>query len=308
VEAGRYPGFTPAYVGVHACVFESAAQPGVFVLRIPSFAYEHGEEQGIDPVEKEVRQLYDGFWKDRAEGIRTLIVDVLDNHGGSEPTPYYKLLFDAPFQEQYVQYRKLAELEGDSEPSKRLWSSVLWGEKGKEDWLAGLRRDGRWDKVPTGGFLPPVPQFCAEEVDCEHSLFTPLPHQFTGRVKVLINRLCISSCVGFVYDLVDVFGGRARTYGEPDSGDSTYSRLFLDVFLDAKDPRGFRTRLSPYDGRGARNLGEAFYRLIVSVTRSTDAHGRVISGIPQKIDVPLLPRWDEAPEGWAARVFAEALK
>ena len=307
VEPGRYPGFESAYIGINACVFKSRAHPGIYVLRIPSFSYKHDSEEDIDSIRKETRHLYDGFWKSQSGGIRTLIVDVIDNHGGNEPIEWYRLLFNAPFQEQYMQYRKLIELEGDGEDALGLWASTMWGEKGKETWFAGLKKDGRWAKTPTGGFLPPLPQFCADEEDCEHKLFTPIPHEFKGRVLLLMNRWCVSACVGFVYNLVDVFKNRVRTFGEPDSGDSTYARLYLDVFLDARAPHGVRTKVRPFDSRHAQDLDGAIYRQIVSVTRTTDGRGRVISALPQKIDVPVPSRWDQSEDDWSASVFAKAL-
>ena len=46
---------------------------------------------------------------------------------------------------------------------------------------------------------------------------------------------------------------------------------------------------------------------IVSVTRSTDARGRIISALPQKINVRVPVRWDQSEPDWAASVFTEAL-
>ena len=228
VQDGRYPGFSAAYLGANACVFSSERHPGVFVLRIPSFRYEHDKEADIDSIQKELRHLYEGFWKTRSSEIKFLIVDVIGNHGGADPIAYYRLLFKAPFQEQHVQYKKISELNGDGQDARRLWDSA-WA---NEHWLASIRKDGRLAKTPIGGFLPNRPQFCADEQDCEHALFTPLEHRFDGRVLLLLDRQCVSSCVGFAWNLVDVLKDRVRTFGEPDSGDSTFARLFLDVILD----------------------------------------------------------------------------
>lgn len=301
VEEGRYPGFEPVHLGAQACVFGSKSRPGVFVLRIRSFRYEHDEDEDIDSIHKELRRLYDGFWKARSGEIETLVVDVIGNGGGTDPISYYKLLFSAPFQEQYVQYRKISDLAAGDERAGRLWDSV-WAQEG---WRARLREDGRWAATPVGGFLPPRPQFCADR-DCAGALFEPLEHDFRGRVLLMMNRRCVSSCVGFVWNLVDVLKGRVRTFGEPDSGDSTFARLFLDVIPDPADPRGFRTRVRNYHSN-PRELGDALFRQIVSVTRSTDARGRVISGVPQRIDVRVPARWDQSEEQWSAAVFAAAL-
>src|SRR5262249_3314692 len=154
VSRDRYPGFFLAWTGRHACVLESPAHPGVAVLRIRSFQY--GPGRAPHSVAQETRELWEGYWSPRAAGVRTLVVDVIGNHGGEAPVEYYRLLFPRPFQEQYAQFRNFAELRTPS-----VLRDALWNNPALLRWHEALTGDGTWGRTPPGEFFPPVPQFCA---------------------------------------------------------------------------------------------------------------------------------------------------
>lgn len=64
-----------------------------------------------------------------------LILDVIDNHGGQSPIPYYGLFYSDPYQEQYVQFKKIQEFE-----QEEILNSLFWGDKGKEIWFEKILR------------------------------------------------------------------------------------------------------------------------------------------------------------------------
>lgn len=112
VESDRYEAFTTSYKGLNVCAFESPRFPGTVVLRIASFSYKGlGEGSKIKSIKDEVDKFYEYFWQDRAPKTKKLIIDLLDNGGGDTPVEWYRIFYSKPFQEMYVRFKKLIELD-----------------------------------------------------------------------------------------------------------------------------------------------------------------------------------------------------
>jgi hypothetical protein len=299
VTPARYPGFHPVYRGAHACLFESPKHPGVEVMRIDSFQYDEGDDTAW--LGGETALLFDNYWEKNAARIRTLVVDVIGNHGGDAPIGYYNLLFTHPFQEQYVRFKRIAEFERED-----LQKDLFWGDGGKMIWIDQLRKDGTLAAVPTNGLLPQVPQFCADKRrDCRETTWQPRRHAFRGDVRVLVDPLCISSCVGFVYELRRVLEPRATLFGLPDSGDSAFSRLA--VLVSPTVSGKVLVDVAPRKRATSVSSPEPWVRQLVSVTVSTDALGTTLSGEPQPVDVWVPRLFDDGDDAWASKVLRSAL-
>ena len=301
----RYEGFNVTYKGLNICSLESSKYPGVSVLAIASFRYRDlPKESKIRSLKDEVDQFYEGYWKAKAPVTKKLIIDLIDNGGGDTPIEWYRIFYSKPFQEQYVEFRKLPELDDN-----RIRKDLFYDDPGKEIWFKELRDAGVYQKIKTGAFLPTIPQFCAsEDQSCAKGLFTPRPNGFKGQVRILVNEWCISTCTGFVWSLRQQLGARTKIFGIPESGDSAYARLFLDIYLDPSKPDGFRSEVAPRPGGSRQALPEgAILRQQVAVTRSTDASGKVISAIPSPVDVWIPYRYRHFDESWEAKVFKAAL-
>jgi hypothetical protein len=299
VSPARYPDFHPVYRGAHACLFESKRHPGVVVMRVDSFNY--GEADRVTWLGAEVDLLHDNYWEQNAGRIKTLVIDVIDNHGGDAPIGYDAMLFPGPFQEQFVRFKKIAEF---SRPD--ILEELFWHDGGKSLWLDAIRADGSFAAVKEGSFLPAVPQFCTDKKqDCRLTRWPARPDAFRGEVRVMVNPVCVSSCVGFVWQLRRQLEPRARLFGLPDSGDSTFSRLAVLVSPTADG--GVLTEIGPRKRATHVSSPEPWVRQIVSVTASTDAAGTVISGEPQPVDTWVPRLHDESDEVWAAKVLAAAL-
>lgn len=306
VEPERYGEFKAVYKGLNICVFESEKSPNISVLRISSFRYrELPKEAKIRSLQNEVDKFYEGYWKDKAPSTRKLIIDLLDNGGGDTPVPWYQLFYDKPFQEQFVQFKKLAELDDDE-----IRKDLFYDDNGKEIWFKNLKESGGYDKVKRGSFLPPVPQFCAfDNQSCEKGLFEPRKNGFKGDVRLMVNEWCISTCTGFVWSMKDQLGKRVKLVGFPDSGDSAYARLYLDAYLDNASVDGFRMQVSPRPGGTRQNVPErAILRQQVTATRSTDALGRVLSATPTETDFWIPYRYRQFEDSWESLVFKTALE
>lgn len=293
-DAALYEGFTPAHLGRFACLFTKNSDPSTVVLRISSFSYYGGDKHPIDSPAAEVDALWP-WWRKHAPGIRHLILDLAGNHGGNEPTPWYEILFERPYQEQWVVFRKLPELLDDSLRRQGLF----WGTPQQEVWFQNLRRDGTWERTAWGAFLPPVPMFCAgeERSDCREGLFPVRRHGFTGRVTLILNRWCVSSCDGFAYEVKEQLGARVRVVGQHQAADTAYSRAMIGLHLDPSSPGGFRTIVGSHrgDGNSAAVLSQT-----VAVTRSVLEDGTVVSGLPLPMDEFLAWPFGQEERAWRA--------
>ncbi len=198
-EANRYDGFKRTYEGRFACVYESAT--GVAILRITSFQYSGiSKSEPIHSVDSEVQHLFE-YWKTHATWPH-LVIDVIENYGGNELRAYYEILLDRPFQEQYYRLKKIPELLVDR---NRL--EMFWGNPAQELWFQKILRNGVFLKTGFGDFLPHTPMFCVDgNLPCDEGVWNPVPHPFKGRVSILVNEWCVSSCDAFVFTLKEYLG------------------------------------------------------------------------------------------------------
>jgi hypothetical protein len=269
-------------------------------LRIESFVYDDGD--AASSVAGETQLFYDNYWAERVDRIKTLIVDVIGNYGGDAPIGYYQLLFAQPFQEQYVRFKKIAELERPD-----VLDALFWGDGGKRIWLDALRKDGSLASTKENELLPHIPQFCADKRrDCRDSMWLPRPKVFRREVRVLVDPWCVSSCVGMAYELAQVREPRARLFGLPDSGDTAFSRLAVLVSPTASG----KVLVEVGPTRRATNVSspEPWVRQLVSVTVSTDAHGTTVSGVPERLDAWVPRAFSDSDDAWAAKVLEVALR
>lgn len=304
VDHTRYPGFKIAYNGHHACVFESPVDPGVAVLRIRSFRYKNLPESAkIKNIRDETSQFSQSYWTKNSKLLKTLVIDVVENLGGDAVTSWSSLFIPTAFQDQWVQFKKLQEF---SEPS---WQSeAFYNDKGKFAVVKKWQKDGTWAKIKTDDFLPPMPQFCvSENGDCLKEAWPTEHKEFTGKYVILTDHWCISSCVGFVWTMKNYLKERVSFAGVPDSGDSTYSRAYIEGRLIDRPPYVSISVTSRPSGTHAEVGKDAIFKQAVSVSRSTDDKGNIISGMPQKMDLFLSQNWDQSVDNWVAKLVKESL-
>jgi len=298
-QESRYPNFQLDYKGHNLCAYKSAEYPGKLVLRIKSFVY--APDDPITNLNAEVDLFWFNYWRKESHQVKDLIIDVIGNYGGESPIPYYGLFTHQAYQEQYTQFKKIKEFERSD-----IFNSLLWGEKAKEIWFEKLKLTDEYLKLSEGSFLPAVPQFCADQnKSCDTGLFEPKPHRFKGQVKILLDQWCISSCVGFVDNMSKLFKHRVKFYGHQDSADSAYSRLTLALTYNKNDEL---IQTLPLKKAKKPDPPLPWIRQVVSVTRSTDKSGNILSGKPQKIDYWISRRWNQSIADWSKTVFDRSLK
>lgn len=296
-EGEMYSGFRLVHRGHFACVHENIEDPTKAILRISSFLYEGSENNPFPRLIDEVEALVP-WWLANAGKIDHLVIDLADNGGGNAPIPYYEILLDRPFQEQWFQVRKVPELLNPS-----LRANYFWDEPAQEIWFQNLQRKGIWDHTLEGDFLPPVPMFCVDpKKDCSEGKFNVRNHSFRGKVSLVVNPFCVSSCDGFAYNVKDVLQNRVKVVGQSQAADSTYSRLRIAVF---GEPGDYSIRIL---SRNDPELETALFTQTIAVSRSVTAGGEVMSGRPLPLDrfVPL--SHSESPQEWRQKAVRTAFE
>lgn len=297
-QEARYKSFKLDYKGHNLCAYTSAKFPRKLVLRIRSFVY--FPEDSITDLNAEVEMFWFNYWRKQSHLFKELIIDVIGNRGGQSPIPYYALFTTAAFQEQYTQFKKTKELE-----RKDIYDSLFWGDKGKEIWMDELKSNGQYARVKEGEFFAPVPQFCADRTQsCLVGNFKTKPHRFRGKIKLLVDQWCISSCVGFVDNMKKLFKGRLKIFGHEDSADSAYGRLTLAMSIHRKSDN---IEVLPLSKAKNPDQPVPWISQVVAVTRSTDRDGNILTGKPQNVDHWVPRKWDQDLDEWSKVVFNTAL-
>lgn len=91
----------------------------------------------------------------------------------------------------------------------------------------------------------------------------------------------------------------------PDSGDSAYSRATIATTFENNK---IKIDVIPLKKAKKPDPPEPWVRQIVSVTRSTDREGKIISGKVQKLDYWIPRPWSQSDDDWQKAVFEKALK
>lgn len=304
VNETTYKPFKISYTGLNACAYEDVKQPGIVLLRISSFNYSNNPEEKIGNITEETKLFWEMYWKQKAPITKKLIIDVSDNSGGDSPIRWYELFFNHPFQEQYVRFKNITELENDD-----IKKALFYNDPAKFISYKNFKANGIIAKLTANDFLPPVPAFCANSNhDCREDLYSPLDNKFKGQVRIITNQWCHSSCVGFVWNMKDVLKDRVKFVGLPDNGDGTYGRVIIRASFDSKF-ENYNISIHPRtSGKRANAQGDTFFEQTISVTQSTDRNGRTISGIPQKMDVWIPITFDINWEQWQSKALIDALK
>lgn len=271
----RYKEFKLIHLGHYACLFQKIDDPTIALLRISSFMYKRTESTNpYKSVEEEVAAL-EKVWLPNAGLYKNLIIDVLNNGGGNLPIAYYKILFQGKFQEQYYQTKKIPEFE-----DARLRSAMTWQDPSHELQYQIYLNNGVWDSLKYGDFTPPEPMFCADpEKPCLGPMFEAKAHDFNGKVHIMLNENCVSSCDGFVWALKQKLN--ADLYGFYQAADSAYIRLRIDVVKDDSNRDGFKIETNPQHYPLPNNL---IIAQVVTTSRATDAAGNILSGNPLELE------------------------
>ncbi len=276
----RYFEFGYLFKGRRLCLLGSHAHPGIAIMRISNFNYA-GNSENIRSIKQEINLFRTSFWNDHSSEIKHLIIDLIDNEGGDPPVGYEAMLFDQPFQGQYVKYKKLPEWTSGS------FEDLLFpydGDGGKAIWIKSLKEEGRFAKKNFGEFFDPVPRYCVNsKLDCRIGRFEPDAHLFSGDIKVMLNQNCILACSSFASDLHDNLGPRVSFYGLPDSGDALASQISINLYLTPLGKKPFEIKSHLWNSAAPPITKDLLLTQTVAFTQTTDVLGALKSGISRKI-------------------------
>lgn len=276
----RYFEFGFLYKGRRLCVLGSHSHPGVAVMRIANFNYS-GNADSIRTLKQEISLFKSAYWNQHSSEIKNLVIDLIDNEGGDPPVGYEALLFDHPFQGQYVKYKKLPEWT-----TGRIDDNLftLEGDGGKVIWMKSMKEEGRIAQKAMGDFFDPIPRYCvSSKLDCRSGKFEPDGHPFKGEVRVMLNQNCILACSSFVADLHEHLGERVSFYGLPDSGDSVAAQMSTNLYLTPTGKKPFEIKSRVWNFAAPPITKDLLLTQTLAFSVTTDAIGTPVSGQSQKI-------------------------
>lgn len=201
-----------------------------------------------------------------------LIIDVQNNGGGNENSPFLAELSHKPFKDLGVQYRNTALLH-----DKKMRQYLFYGSKRAESWFSDLIKDT--NRFNQQAFLPTRSDFCRGDEKCAIKAMEPNGSRNFKNVVILTNHNCVSSCDDFVWRMQEYSG--AKVFGLPNAADATYSRVSITFYIDKN-----RKLSTAYfgDGGTAQFDGTELFSITIPYSRTVDDQGQLRQGIAAQID------------------------
>lgn len=264
------------YNGEQSCLYESN---DTYVLKIFYFGKwgtsyddiycENAREKGMCFDINEVKRITRSFPK------TSLIIDVQNNKGGTENTPWIAALTKNGFKDNLVLYKNLPVL---SDPEVR--GSVFYHNDRAEKWYQNVIGN----VASHSEFLPVRPDFCRGSIDCSiktiQSSSTPIEYK---DLKLVINRGCVSSCDDFIWRTRQY--AKAKTYGQLSATDGAYARLNGYLFIDKKGKI-----INVFTGDSnvpSGDNGKLLISYYIPISRTVNINGELLEGNYSLLDYPL---------------------
>jgi len=207
-----------------------------------------------------------------------LILDVQNNRGGSENTPYIAAFATEGFFDLQVQYKKIRELE-----NSKLRRELFYNNRAAETWFADLIASGSYSKIQQGHYLPARSDFCRGAEDCSRK---PIKRHILSRSPqkgvILTNGNCVSSCDDIVWRLKETNGW--KVVGQTPVTDGAYARIEGGIFLHED---GQVTTQTWGDGGSPEEERRMVIRYRVPVSRTVDRAGTPLEGNASVLDIAL---------------------
>ncbi len=264
------------YDGSQSCLYETK---DTYVLKIFYFGKwgtnhddiycENAKEQGMCFDINEIKRIT------RTSSVKSLVIDIQNNKGGTENTPWIAALTKNGFKDNLVLYKNISLL---SEPDVR--NSAFYPSERAEKWYHNII-----EKVDNNDeFLPVRPDFCRGSIECDirtiSSSSTPIKYK---DLKLVINGGCVSSCDDFIWRTRQY--AKAKTYGQLSATDGAYARLNGYLFMN---DQGQITNI--ITGEGNQPSGDNGALLVtyqVPISKTVTFEGKPLEGDYTILDHPL---------------------
>jgi hypothetical protein len=265
------------YDGSQSCLYESA---DAFILKIFYFGKwgtsyddiycEHTKDIGMCNDINEIKRFTHG------SPIKSLVIDIQNNKGGTENTPWIAALTKNGFKDNLVQYKNIPLL---ADPEIR--SRAFYNSERAEKWY----QKNVIEKVDTHGeFLPVRPDFCRGSNECD---IQTIPSSSTSikykDLKLVINEGCVSSCDDFIWRTRQY--AKAKTFGQLSATDGAYARLNGYLFINK---HGHITNI--ITGEGNHPSGDNGALLIsyqIPISKTVNEDSEPLEGNASILDSPI---------------------
>ncbi len=264
------------YNGSQSCLFETQS---AYILKILYFGSwgtndddiycEHAKEKGMCADINEIKRLTN------AKPSKSLVIDIQNNGGGAENTPWIAALTQHGFKDNLVLYKNLPLL---ADPTIR--QGAFYGSEYAENWYQKIK-----DTVKSSDlFLPKRSDFCRGSTFCEAKTVNSASTSINYLdLKLITNEKCVSSCDDFIWRLRQYAQG--KTYGQLPATDGAYARLNGYLFM-TKD--GAIKNIIAAEGNAPSIENAALlvsYRIPISKTVTLE--GKNLEGDDSVLDFPL---------------------
>lgn len=201
-----------------------------------------------------------------------LLIDLQNNGGGSENTPWVAALTANGFMDNLVEYKNISE---SSQTNIR--QAMFYGSNYAEDWFTQLKEEQKENH-----FLPTRADFCRGSDLCVPTLIKSHPNHIEFSQLVLItNSRCVSSCDDLVWRLKAY--SKAKVVGQTPSTDGAYARLMINIIL-----RSNGEIESMISGEGTQqnfDQGQLLLSYLVPVSRTVTSNNIRLDGNTNVLDI-----------------------
>jgi len=201
-----------------------------------------------------------------------LFIDLQNNGGGSENTPWVAALTANGFMDNLVEYKKITEINQTD-----IRQAMFYGSDYAESWFAELTIEQK-----ENNFLPARGDFCRGSNTCLPTLIKSNPNHINFKQLVLItNNNCVSSCDDLVWRLKAY--SNAKVVGQMPATDGAYARLMVYVILR---PNGEVTSIiSGEDMQADFPQDQLLFSYRVPVSRTVASNGIILDGNTDVLDI-----------------------
>ena len=256
----------------------------VALIKIKNFKYKNSnysiacvESADDSTMCADVQKVKEGL-SSICKKVNYLIIDLQDNFGGHENSPFLKAFSPNAFYDLRVQYRKIALLEDDD-----LRMYLNYGSERAEKWYHAIRANGIWDQTNDGEFLPARADFCQGDTACSLKPIQPSDGLCSGfeKIIVLVNEGTASSADDFAYRMKEQ--DNVLVAGQPQSADLTYSLITLFYYLDKN---GAVKKKFIGNWQDTDNIeGVPLLKFDIPYSRTVNKNGEMLQGNPLKLDL-----------------------
>lgn len=262
------------FSGSQACLFEIQDKFVVKIFYFGSWGTDYGdiyciraEDEGMCHDINRIKSILN------ENEPKVLVLDIQDNGGGSEGTPWIAALTHHGFYDNLAKYRNIPLLK---DPVLR--ENAFYYSDKAENWYQGI--EGSVSE--SDYYLPPRAEFCRGSERCQSTLIKSAKYPFKySELRLVINNQCVSSCDDMVWRTRRF--ADAKTFGQLPASDGVYARLNGYVFLNKQHQ--VDSIIVGEDTEFDRELGRLLVSWRLPISKTVAIDGKDLEGDDSVLDV-----------------------